>query len=56
MPPNCRNGQAFVHDTRIAGEREVKAQIKLQFQSVNGTPIIVSRALQLTQKPSTQQW
>ena len=29
-PPNCKNGQAFVHDTRIAGERDVKAQIKLQ--------------------------
>lgn len=29
-PPNCRNGQAFVHDTTVAGERVVKAQIKLQ--------------------------
>jgi hypothetical protein len=50
-PPNCKNGQAFVHDTRVAGEREVKAQIKLQFKSVTGTPIIVTRSLQLTQKP-----
>lgn len=40
-----------MHDTRVAGEREVKAQIKLQFKSVTGTPIIVTRSLQLTQKP-----
>lgn len=55
-PPNCKNGQAFVHDTRIAGEREVKAQIKLQFKSVTGIPIIVTRSLQLTQKAETQQF
>lgn len=31
LPPNCKNGQAFVHDTRIAQQTEVKAQIKLRF-------------------------
>jgi recombinational DNA repair ATPase RecF len=31
FPPNSKNGQAFIHDPKVAGEREVKAQIKMRF-------------------------
>lgn len=55
MPPNAKNGQAFVHDPKIAGEREVKAQIKLRFRSVNGKPIVCTRSLQLTQKANKKE-
>ncbi|PRP84324.1 hypothetical protein PROFUN_07625 [Planoprotostelium fungivorum] len=32
-PPNTSKGQAFIHDPKVAGEREIKAQIKLRFKS-----------------------
>lgn len=50
MPPGAKNGQAFIHDPKVAGEREVKAQIKLRFRNVNGKPIVCTRSLQLTQQ------
>ena len=56
MPPNCRSGQAFIHDTRIAGEREVKAQVKLKFTKANGKPVVVTRSLLLTQKAQRQEY
>lgn len=55
MPPNSKSGQAFVHDPKIAGEREVKAQIKLRFKNVNGKPIVCTRSMQLSQKANTKQ-
>ena len=36
QPPNTRGG-AFVHDPKIANEKEVKAQVKLRFHSANGS-------------------
>jgi DNA repair protein RAD50 len=39
-----------VAGTQVAGEREVKAQIKLRFRNVNGKPIVCTRSLQLTQQ------
>jgi hypothetical protein len=54
LPPDSSKGQAFVHDPRLVQEKEVKAQVKLLFTTVNGKPIVCSRALQLTQKASTQ--
>eukprot|EP01117_Protostelium_nocturnum_P015393 TRINITY_DN5966_c0_g1_i2.p1 TRINITY_DN5966_c0_g1~~TRINITY_DN5966_c0_g1_i2.p1 ORF type:complete len:776 (-),score=318.58 TRINITY_DN5966_c0_g1_i2:1713-3998(-) len=53
VPPNSNKGQAFIHDPKVAGEREIKAQIKLRFKSVNGKPIVCTRSLQLTQKAKT---
>ncbi|KAL6065852.1 DNA repair protein rad50 [Balamuthia mandrillaris] len=52
LPPGSRSGQAFIHDTKVAGEREVKAQIKLRFRNVHGKPIVCTRSLQLTQTAS----
>lgn len=55
LPPNSKNGQAFVHDPKVAGEREVKAQIKMRFCSASGKPVVSTRSLQLTQKPNKQE-
>jgi DNA repair exonuclease SbcCD ATPase subunit len=49
-PPNSAKGQAFLHDPKVAGEREVKAQIKMRFRSVNGKPIVCTRSMQVIQK------
>lgn len=38
----------------MAGEREVKAQIKLRFRNVNGKPIVCTRSLQLTQQANNK--
>ena len=50
MPPNCANGQAFVQDPKVAGTREISAQIRLKFRNVKGEPFVVIRSMQLTQK------
>jgi len=55
MPPNSKNGQAFLHDPKVAGEREVKAQIKMKFCSASGKPVVCTRSLQLTQKQNRQE-
>ncbi|KAI9347155.1 AAA domain-containing protein [Zopfochytrium polystomum] len=49
MPPNCQRG-AFIHDPRVAGEVEVKAQVKLRFKNVNGKTMVCTRSLSLTNK------
>ncbi len=41
--------------SQVAGEREVKAQIKMAFKGVNGKNIVCIRSLQLTQKPNNKQ-
>ncbi|KAL7902084.1 AAA domain-containing protein [Trichoderma sp. TUCIM 5745] len=35
QPPNSKVGGAFIHDPKLAGEKEVLAQVKLQFRSIN---------------------
>ncbi|GAM22057.1 hypothetical protein SAMD00019534_052320 [Acytostelium subglobosum LB1] len=55
MPPNCANGQAFIHDPKIAGSAEVKAQIKMRFKNPHGKPIVATRALCLIQKAMNKQ-
>jgi len=56
LPPDCSNGQAFIHDTKVAGEKEVKAQVKLKFRNVNGKAIVCTRSMQLVQKASKQEY
>ncbi|KAI5467417.1 major facilitator superfamily-domain-containing protein [Mariannaea sp. PMI_226] len=34
LPPNSKGG-AFIHDPKLCGEKEVMAQVKLQFRSIN---------------------
>ncbi|MCO5591935.1 hypothetical protein L7F22_045928 [Adiantum nelumboides] len=50
LPPNARAGQSFVHDPKVAGETEVKGQIKLRFKTAAGKDVVCIRSFQLTQK------
>lgn len=56
LPPNSRSGQNFIHDPKVAGETEVKGQIKLRFVSAIGQEHTVTRNYQLTQKPNSLQF
>lgn len=49
QPPNSRGG-AFVHDPKIANEKEVKAQVKLRFHAANGKRMLAVRNLSVTVK------
>jgi DNA repair protein RAD50 len=52
QPPNTRGG-AFIHDPKIANEKEVKAQVKLRFDAANGNRMLVVRNLSVTVKKTT---
>ncbi|KAI5117920.1 hypothetical protein M0805_001999 [Coniferiporia weirii] len=49
QPPNSRGG-AFVHDPKMANEKEVKAQVKLRFIAANGQRMLAVRNLSVTVK------
>ncbi|KAI0770268.1 AAA domain-containing protein [Fomes fomentarius] len=49
QPPNTRGG-AFVHDPKMANEKEVKAQVKLRFYAANGAKMLAVRNLSVTMK------
>ncbi|CAH3151310.1 unnamed protein product [Porites evermanni] len=49
MPPGSKQN-LFVHDPKIAGEMEVRGQIKLKFRDVTGNPMVVTRTLVSEQK------
>jgi DNA repair protein RAD50 len=49
LPPNTKGG-AFVHDPKMAGEKEVKAQVRLRFWNVKRERMVVNRNLQVTVK------
>ncbi|KAG8214897.1 hypothetical protein J3R82DRAFT_10069 [Butyriboletus roseoflavus] len=49
QPPNTRGG-AFVHDPKMANEKEVKAQVKLRFHAANEQRMLVVRNLSVTAK------
>jgi DNA repair protein RAD50 len=52
QPPNTRGG-AFVHDPKMANEKEVKAQVKLRFNAANGTRMLAVRNLSVTVKKTS---
>ncbi|KAL3233887.1 DNA repair protein RAD50 [Nakaseomyces bracarensis] len=52
LPPNSKGG-VFVHDPKITGEKDVRAQVKLAFTSTNGLTMIVTRNIQLLAKRTT---
>jgi hypothetical protein len=41
---------------QVAGETEVKAQIKLRFRTATGAPVVVCRSFQLSQKKAALQF
>ncbi|KAF8476550.1 P-loop containing nucleoside triphosphate hydrolase protein [Russula ochroleuca] len=49
QPPGTRGG-AFVHDPKMANEKEVKAQVKLRFHAANGRRMLAVRNLSVTLK------
>ena len=49
QPPNTRGG-AFVHDPKMANEKEVKAQVKLRFYAANGARMLAVRNMSVTMK------
>ncbi|KAH3668693.1 hypothetical protein OGAPHI_002447 [Ogataea philodendri] len=44
LPPNSKNG-AFVNDPGMTGVTETKAQVKLAFQNVNQTNMVLTKSL-----------
>eukprot|EP00112_Aurelia_sp_Birch-Aquarium-sp1_P008322 Seg1913.8 transcript_id=Seg1913.8/GoldUCD/mRNA.D3Y31 product="DNA repair protein RAD50" protein_id=Seg1913.8/GoldUCD/D3Y31 len=49
MPPGSKNS-AFIHDPKVAGERDVKGQVKLRFTDVAGKRFCVIRSMVSSQK------
>ncbi|WVO14305.1 hypothetical protein L204_101937 [Cryptococcus depauperatus] len=49
LPPNTKGG-AFVHDPKMAGEKEVKAQVRLRFWNAKRERMTATRNLQVTTK------
>ena len=49
QPPGTRGG-AFIHDPKIANEKEVKAQVRLRFRAADGRRIFATRNLSVTMK------
>ena len=54
LPANSKTGGAWIHDPNLCGEKEVMAQVKLQFQSTTGARMVATRSLQLTVKKLTR--
>lgn len=54
QPPNSKVGGAFIHDPKLAGEKEVLAQVKLQFRSINDRQHVATRSMQLTAKKNSR--
>ncbi|PAV16910.1 dna repair rad50 [Pyrrhoderma noxium] len=52
QPPNSRGG-AFIHDPKMANEKEVKAQVKLRFIAANGQRMLAVRNLSVTLKKTS---
>ncbi|KAJ2879871.1 DNA repair protein rad50, partial [Coemansia aciculifera] len=49
LPPNSKGG-AFIHDPKLAGETEVKAQVKLRFNNIGQRSMTCVRSMLLSQK------
>ncbi|KAJ2228043.1 DNA repair protein rad50, partial [Coemansia sp. RSA 475] len=52
LPPNSKGG-AFIHDPKLVGENEVKAQVKLRFYNISQRSMTCVRSMLLTQKKAT---
>ncbi|GAB1310023.1 DNA repair protein rad50 [Madurella fahalii] len=53
LPPNSKGG-AFIHDPTLAGEKDVRAQVKVSFRSTVGESYVVTRNVQLLVKKNTR--
>ncbi|ORX37164.1 hypothetical protein BD324DRAFT_625039 [Kockovaella imperatae] len=50
LPSGSKTGGAFVHDPKMANEKEVKAQVRLRFWNLNRQRMTATRNLQVTTK------
>ena len=51
LPPTCsKQRAAFIHDPKISGQAETRAQIKLRFMARNGNPVVLVKSFLLTVK------
>jgi DNA repair protein RAD50 len=50
LPPNAKNGHAFINDPGVTDSTEVKASIKLRFKNKRGQDAVVVRSLQVLKK------
>ncbi|KAL2155200.1 hypothetical protein VTH82DRAFT_3876 [Thermothelomyces myriococcoides] len=53
LPPNSKGG-AFIHDPTLAGEKDVRAQVKVSFRSTVGESYVVTRNVQLLVKKNVR--
>ncbi|AEO69999.1 5319de15-279a-4687-80ed-b8adb852913a [Thermothielavioides terrestris] len=53
LPPNSKGG-AFIHDPNLAGEKDVRAQVRVSFRSTVGESYVITRNVQLTVKKNTR--
>jgi DNA repair protein RAD50 len=57
LPPGAQSGRAFVHDPKVEGENEVKASVKLLFDTADKSKRYMAiRNMQLTQKKKQAQF
>ncbi|KAJ2775331.1 DNA repair protein rad50 [Coemansia nantahalensis] len=52
LPPNSKGG-AFIHDPKLVGENEIKAQVKLRFLNISQRSMTCVRSMLLSQKKVT---
>ncbi|KAJ2709746.1 DNA repair protein rad50, partial [Coemansia spiralis] len=52
LPPNSKGG-AFIHDPKLVGENEIKAQVKLRFYNISQRSMTCVRSMLLSQKKVT---
>lgn len=50
IPPGCKTGASFINDPKVAGESQVKGQVKLQFCDITGQKMVCTRSCSVTQK------
>ncbi len=48
LPPNSNGGKTFIMDPKLTGKPEVKAQIRLKFQAINGKMVMALKTFQLS--------
>lgn len=48
LPPNSDSGRSFVHDPKMAGEKEIFAQVKIQYISTEGMRMVTTRNMSLS--------
>ena len=56
LPPHTAGGKSFVHDPKVSNLPEVKASVKLKFNTIKGKPVFALRSFQLMNKKEKQEF